>query len=113
MEAFGNLFTEDADFVNVAGKWWKGRAEIQARHQESHSSGFRMSTLASLGTSVRRLRPDIAVMHFRWELTGQVDADGKQTPARRGILQMLAVKELDDWKIASVQNTNLREAVQQ
>jgi hypothetical protein len=29
MKAFANLFAEDADFVNVAGAWWKGRAEIE------------------------------------------------------------------------------------
>ena len=113
MQAFGNLFTDDADFVNVAARWWRGRAEIQARHEESHAKGFRTSTLASLGTSVRLLRPDMAVVHFSWELTGQVDSEGKQMPARRGIMQMLAVRQSDEWRIAAAQNTNAREAAQQ
>ena len=113
MRAFGNLFTEDADFVNVGGKWWKGRTEIQARHQETHAKGFSTSSLSSLGVSVRMLGADIAVIHFSWELTGQRDADGQQMPVRRGILQMVAVKQPDDWRIAASQNTNLREAAQQ
>lgn len=62
---------------------------------------------------MRLLRADIAVMHFSWELTGQRDADGQGMPVRRGILQIVAVKQGDDWRIAGARNTNLREAAQQ
>jgi uncharacterized protein (TIGR02246 family) len=106
MKAFAGLFTEDADFVNVAARWWKGRAEIQARHEESHATRFKTSSLTSVGTVARLLRPDLAVVHFNWELTGQVDDEGKPVPPRRGIMQMLAVKQAEGWRIAAAQNTN-------
>jgi ketosteroid isomerase-like protein len=32
LDAFGKLFTPDADFVNVAGLLWTGRQSIQAQH---------------------------------------------------------------------------------
>jgi len=38
MDAFGRLFTPDADFVNVAGSWWKGRVAIQHNHAYSHGT---------------------------------------------------------------------------
>jgi uncharacterized protein (TIGR02246 family) len=38
MDAFGKLFAIDADFVNVAGNWWKGRQEIQMQHAYSHGT---------------------------------------------------------------------------
>jgi uncharacterized protein (TIGR02246 family) len=106
MKAFAGLFTEDADFVNVAGMWWKGRAEIQAKHEESHATRFKTTNLTSTGTSVRQPRADIAVIHFSWELTGQLDGEGKPVPPRRGILQMLAIKQADGWRITAAQNTN-------
>lgn len=106
MKAFADLFTEDADFVNVAGMWWKGRPEIQARHEESHATRFRATSLASTHVSVRLPRADVAVIHFGWELTGQLDAEGKPVPPRRGIMQMLAVKQADGWRITAAQNTN-------
>lgn len=106
MLAFAELFTEDADFVNVAGMWWKGRAEIQAKHQESHATGLKMSSLSALNVSMRPIGSDGVVMHFRWELTGQLDNEGQQMAARRGIMQILAVKRPDGWKIAAAQNTN-------
>jgi len=38
MVAFGRLFTDDADFVNVQGLLWKGRKEIQMQHAWSHGA---------------------------------------------------------------------------
>lgn len=107
MRAFADLFAKDADFVNVAGMWWHGRAEIQARHEESHATRFKATTLSSTDTSVRSPGAGIAIIHFRWELTGQIDAKGEPVAARHGIIQMLALKQGDGWSIASAQNTDI------
>lgn len=106
MKAFGNLFAEDADFVNVAATWWKGRAEIQAKHEESHATRFKPSTLVATETAVRMARPDVAVMHVRWQLTGAVDREGKPDPPRQGVLQVVAARQPDGWRIIAAQNTN-------
>jgi len=106
MKAFGALFAEDADFVNVAGTWWKGRAEIQAMHERSHASRFKTSVLSKTGTRVRMARPDLAVLHVSWELTGAVDPEGKALPARRGVMQMVAARQEEGWRIIAAQNTN-------
>jgi uncharacterized protein (TIGR02246 family) len=106
MESFGGLFTEDADFVNVVGMWWKGRAEIQGKHEAAHATRFKSTTLRTTGTTARLPRPDTAVIHFSWELTGESDRDGKPAPPRRGIMQIVAIKQADGWRIAAAQNTN-------
>ena len=87
--------------------WWQGRAEIQAKHEEAHATRFKTTTLTSTGTSVRLPRADIAVIHFSWELIGQLDAEAKPVPARRGIIQMLAIKQGDGCRISAAQNTNV------
>jgi uncharacterized protein (TIGR02246 family) len=109
MKAFAALFTEDADFVNVAGAWWKGRAEIQAKLEERHATRFKATTLTATGTTVRLPRPDVAVVHLSWELTGALDREGKPAPSRRGVLQILGIKEADRWRITAAQNTNASE----
>ena len=106
MKAFARLFAEDADFVNVAGMWWKGRADIQAKHEESHATRFKATTLVVKEASERFPRPDVGLVHVRWELTGEVDREGTAAPPRRGILQIVAVRETDGWKIIAAQNTN-------
>ena len=106
MKAFGELFTEDADFVNVVGKWWKGRARIQAEHERSHATRFKGTTLVETNTTVRLVRPDVAVLHFEWELSGERDPDGKPAITRHGIMQIVSVQQAGTWRIISAQNTN-------
>jgi len=105
-KAFGSLFTEDADWVSVAGIRVKGRAGIQAEHEKAFTTFFKSATLASTGTTVRLVRPDVAVVHFNWELTGQVDKEGKVAAPRRGVITIVATKEEDQWRITAGQNTN-------
>jgi uncharacterized protein (TIGR02246 family) len=105
-KAFGSLFTEDADWVSVAGIRVKGRADIQTEHEKAFTTFFKSVTLQSTGTTVRLVRPDVAVVHFNWELTGQVDKDGKVAAPRRGIITIVAAKEEGQWRITAGQNTN-------
>ena len=106
MKAFGDLFAEDADFVNVAGTWWKGRAEIQAMHERSHAATFKASVLRQMGVKIRTMGPDTAVLHVTWELKGAVDDEGKPRPDRTGVMQMVAARQKDGWRIVAAQNTN-------
>ena len=34
MNAFTESFSSDAEFVNVVGLWWKGRAEIKPHEEQ-------------------------------------------------------------------------------
>ena len=106
MKAFGGLFAEDADWVSVAGIRVKGRAEIQAEHEKAHATWAKTTTLAATGTAVRLLSSDVAVIHFNWELTGQVDKEGKPAGPRRGIITIVAAKQANSWRISAGQNTN-------
>src|SRR5271156_3319244 len=80
LDAFGQLFALDADFVNVAGVLWTGRQSIQAQHAYSHgvipvdSPGFgdadrhyygifKSSILKFDQIDIRLLRRGVAVAH--------------------------------------------------
>src|SRR6188508_1006753 len=43
-KAYADLFTEDADVVNVVGWWWKGRAEIESKLAAGFAFVFAEST---------------------------------------------------------------------
>src|SRR5215472_16021678 len=75
-QAFGSLFTEDADCVNVVGWWWKGRPQIEKKVADAHVFMFRESTLTDDEIRVRFLTPRIAVVHVRWSMVGNRNADG-------------------------------------
>jgi hypothetical protein len=96
MNAYGALFTPDADFVNVTGTRWKGRESIQLNLAFLHgaipadSAGvtlpksaygvFKTSNLTLKQVDVRFLRKDVAVAHVQPELQG--DARTKDDPRK-------------------------------
>lgn len=107
MKALAALFAEDADFVNVAGTWWKGRQEIEQAHARTHATMFKNSTLRVGEVKVRFLKPGVAVAHNHWDLTGDVNPDGTPRPPRSGLMSQVVVRQNGLWLIASAHNTNL------
>jgi uncharacterized protein (TIGR02246 family) len=108
MKAFASLFTEDADFVNVAGAWWKGRAEIEQMHRASHATMFKESTLSIEAVDIRFLTPDIAIAHVLTGLVGQKMPDGTVVPPRRALLTQVLQKQGGKWMIVAAHNTDVR-----
>jgi uncharacterized protein (TIGR02246 family) len=121
MEAFGRLFAPDADFVNVAGDWWKGRQAIQERHAFAHGTIpietpgdepryygiFKTSTLRFTQTEVRFLRKDVAIVHVNMELLGDT-----RTPNPRHTRATFVLTGQDGkWLIAAAQNTEIERTV--
>jgi uncharacterized protein (TIGR02246 family) len=107
MKRFAGLFADDAQFVNVIGLWWHSRAEIQEQHEALHATRMRISHLVATETAVHLLRPDVAVVHIRWELTGDTGIDGVTLPTRRGVMSLVTVRAGRKWQIASAQNTDV------
>jgi uncharacterized protein (TIGR02246 family) len=107
MHAFAQLFDQDADFVNVIGAWWKGRSEIRQAHEDSHATMFKDSTVSVLETSVRFLKPDVAVARTLWELVGMIAPQGDVVAPRNGIWTNVLVKDDGRWAIVASQNTDI------
>jgi uncharacterized protein (TIGR02246 family) len=111
MKAFASEFAEDADFVNVAGAWWKGRAEIEQKHAAVHATVFRESTLSIDELDIRFLTPEVAVAHVLTSLVGQKTPEGAPVPPRKALLTQVLQKRNGKWMIVASQNTDVRAAV--
>ena len=107
MKAFAALYTRDAEFVNVYGMWWTGRERIEAEHAATHATVFRQSQLSAADMRAKFLRPDVASLHMRWNLTGLALPNGQKLPDRRGVLVYIVVKDGGEWRIAVGQNTDI------
>jgi len=103
--AYANLFTEDADAVNVVGWWWRGRPEIERKIREGFEFVFAQSTLTITDVDVRFLSPSTAVAHVRWTMVGAKTPPNMPEP-RQGIQLQILTKQAAGWLIASLQNTN-------
>ena len=107
MTAFAGLFAADADFVNVVGMRWQGRAAIQAAHEASHLGMFRASNLTLESTQIRFLGGSVAVSRSAWTLVGHTTPDGQALPERRGYLTHVLQKQGNEWLIVVSQNTDI------
>jgi uncharacterized protein (TIGR02246 family) len=112
--AFADHFTEDGEFTNVVGLYSKGREAIRKFHEPLFAPAptpglpsFRNALLSVRETRVRFLRPDVASVDARWVQMGAMDADGKPSPERRGLLNCVMLKDEGAWLIAVSHNMDL------
>ncbi|HSP63105.1 MAG TPA: SgcJ/EcaC family oxidoreductase [Pyrinomonadaceae bacterium] len=103
--AYANLFTENGDVVNVVGWWWKGRREIESKLTAAFAFAFKASTLTIADVQVRFVKPDLALAHVRWTMTGARTPPGVPEP-REGIQLQILKKQRGKWLIESFQNTS-------
>jgi len=103
--AFGRLFTEDCDYVDIAGVHSKGVQEIVQRHTELFQKRLKTAVRKLTGIEVRFSTPDVALVHATWDVTGSSHPIGKAVPVLKEITTMVMAKTNGKWLITSVQNT--------
>jgi uncharacterized protein (TIGR02246 family) len=104
----GALFTENADFVNYVGIWWKNQTDIVNGHEQVLTTFLSKSILRRVESSVRIIDQNTALLRWKWELEGQIDpVSGKALPIRSGLLLFVVQKKLGDWKVIAAQNTDI------
>jgi len=95
----------DAQFVTVNGAWTRTRADYLDLMRRLHGPDgpFRSSTRETPEMHVRFLAPDVAMMHSRFQIYGDIEES-----VRTGIGTRV-VKKLDGrWRTVAVQNTDVR-----
>jgi len=109
MDSMGTMLNANVDFVNVAGIWLKGKTETIRDHKEKHLGVvFKNSVWTTDTVAIKYIKPDIAVIHLGWGLSGDNDPDGTPRKPRHGIFTWVVIKENGVWTLMTVQNTNKR-----
>jgi uncharacterized protein (TIGR02246 family) len=107
-EAFGKLFSEQADWVTAPGARVKGRAAIQDFLAREHTTWARTTTMTPSNIVVRFISAHVAVVLFEWEISGAVDAAGKPAAASHGNNLFVASQENGRWTIVAGQVASRR-----
>jgi uncharacterized protein (TIGR02246 family) len=105
MKQLASLMTDDADFVNVGARHWKGRPEIEAEHS-SRLPQFRDSVWSTNSIAVQFLEPGLGLVHVNWTMKGDREPDGTLRSPRSGLFTWVVVKRSGEWLIRAAQNTN-------
>lgn len=108
-DALAEVFSEDADFVNVVGFWWHGRRQIRHNHAIGFRDMFGDSTMSLERVRTRPLDGTHSVVQARWNMQGQRSPDGIIDPGpRRGVFTFVCLRRPDGtWLAVTGHNTDI------
>ena len=75
------LFAPDADVVNLAGQWFKGRAAFAKSLEGLHSAKTKESVWHTEQIQTSFLTPEIAIVHVYFSSSGERNPDGSADAA--------------------------------
>ena len=106
MTAFGQLFHDDATFVNRYATYWRGVHQIVAGHCAIHDSIYRDSSLRVDLADIDPIDDDAAILHFWTRLSAGAAHPAGPHQADTLILAV-ATRRNGDWRIQAAQNVTL------
>ena len=109
-ECMAESLTDDAQFITVNGAWTTTRNGFRDLMARLHGPAgpFRTSTRRTPEMSVTFLTPDIAILHSRFWIAGEVLHDDLSQASRESVGTRV-VRRIDGrWRIVATQNTDVR-----
>lgn len=107
-----NYATEDCDWVNVVGMWWKNRREIQYAHQVFHEGMFKNVTLTKKSVHFRAITKDVMVVHLLQRVGAYTSPSGTFYPEADNLKLLVFVKKAEKWLLTAVENVVVVEQAQ-
>lgn len=99
IDSLSTLLQKDADLVTVVGTLLKGRESFIKDHSPKFSTNFKESVLTKDTIIIKYVKPELAIIHFGWGISGDLDRQGNKQQLRHGIGTWVAVKEMNNWEI--------------
>ena len=109
-DAIAESLADDAQFITVNGAWTTSRAGFRDLMARLHgpTGPFRASTRRSPEMRVTFLAPDIAILHTRFWIKGEVMHDALSQEDRESVGTRVVRKAGGRWQIVATQNTDVR-----
>ncbi len=105
MKALAGLFTDDAEWINVVGMHWRGKADIYKAHDVYHRTLFTKTGIHFTKIEIRAIAPDVAVAVVTEDFDASLLPDGSTRPVSQDRFTLVLVKRGGNWKIAHGHNT--------
>jgi uncharacterized protein (TIGR02246 family) len=101
-EAFGEAFTEDADFVAIRGDYHQGREAIAKGHEGIFNSIYKDSRASYVLLQARALADGVILAQARSDLNAP---SGPLAGEHSSVSTLVLVTEGEGWRIAGFHNT--------
>ncbi len=107
---YASVFTENADFINIRGQVFTGRAAIEGVHSTIFAGPFKGSTIAITIRMFKLLSPGVALVDTDQQVTHFAFLPPGVVPTSPGTLlthfKYIAAEQPDgSWKLPAGQNT--------
>ena len=111
MKAFVSYMTDDVEWVNVVGMWWRGKAQVYKAHAVLHQTMFKDRQLHDAeSVTMRQITPDVVILTEIVPADSYTTPDGHVTPPNRNVLTEVFVRRGGRWLVAEGHNTVMDEA---
>jgi uncharacterized protein (TIGR02246 family) len=109
-DGIAESLADDAQFITVNGAWTTTRQGFRDLMARLHgpTGPFRTSTRRTPEMQVRFLAPDIAILHSRFFIDGEVQHDALSQPSRESVGTRVLRKIDGRWRVVATQNTDVR-----
>jgi len=109
-EGMAASLADDAQFITVNGAWTTTRNGFRDLMARLHgpTGPFRTSTRRTPEMTVTFLAPDIAILHSRFWIDGEVLHDDLSQASRESVGTRVMRKLDGRWRIVATQNTDVR-----
>jgi uncharacterized protein (TIGR02246 family) len=109
-EGMAESLADDAQFITVNGAWTRTRDGFRDLMARLHGATgpFRTSTRRTPEMNVTFLAPDIAILHSRFWIDGEVLHDDLSQASRESVGTRVVRKIDGRWRVVATQNTDVR-----
>ncbi|UGT44315.1 SgcJ/EcaC family oxidoreductase [Nocardia yamanashiensis] len=108
MGEWGELFTEDCDFITHRGVWWRSREENVRGHEDVPESVLaQKKNYSQTVVGIQPLTPGVMLVHTVWAWPDHVLPGSPVGEDRRGLITAILVQQSGRWLIRAAQNTRL------
>jgi len=108
-KATARFWADDGEFVTYQGKLLLGHQEVENYFQNTFVQFYQTAKNKLFAPTVKFIKPDVAAVDVKWEITGRTDTDGKALPTMKGIMVWTMTKESGHWLIKIMHNVSLPE----
>jgi len=109
MQAYGELFHEDAEWVNVVGMYWRGKPQVVKAHTVFHETIFKDCRLEGRELTVREVAPDVVVAVWTHQQDAYRTPSGNLQDKTLNRLTLVVSKRGGQWLISQGHNVWINE----
>ena len=105
MKAMHELDTEDVEWVNVVGHYWRGKATVYKGHAAIHKGMAATTSISVESATIRSIAPTVAIAVATMHFVPAPDPHYPWVAAAKTRASFTMVKRDGIWKIVHFQNT--------